>query len=120
MNRIFWNGNESHSRNLGVTREGGYIHHDSPSPSLPSQEQRAYASYAKYSRAIGAPVLDFSSWYRKDSGIGGTLFANYLQFHGMTVKDVGRQDWTAIKRLARKEAVYDGSWDNAVRAMEGQ
>lgn len=123
MNRIFWNGNESHSRNLGVSPAGMAVAHSSPSPSLPSQEQRAYDSYVRFSRGIGAPVMDFDKWYAKDSGIGSSdIFQGGLRFHG---HDLGSlSEWSARKtglsgRYEPPRREWNGAWDNAVKALEG-
>jgi len=118
--RKFYNGNELHSFNFGVSPAGMAVAHSKPSPSLPSQEQRAYESYAAYSRRIGAPVMDFEKWYAKDCGIGGTLFSNYLQFHGMSIGTVGRQDFSLLRGYSEPaQRGWSGTWDNAVRVLEG-
>lgn len=115
--RRYYNSNESHSFNLGVSPAGMVMAHAKPSPSLPAKERVAYEAYAAFSFRIGAPVMPFEKWYAKDSGVNSTDARVNGQFHRHDL--IGRQA-SAPMPIYAHGAEYSGSYDNAIRALEGE
>jgi len=132
VSRRFFSNQENHGFNLTGGERTMAIAHSKTFVSQPSHDERAYEGYKRMCAAFGTTPLQFDIWLKtsekidRDRGAGAYSAPMSLSAHGGAIarnqqafhqRDMAYDNFRGLKEPPQR--AWSGSWDNAVRAIEG-